>query len=89
MYIVQKNIERITVKDKESADKIMYLLMVAGCSDSLTKRSIIGGQSKEKVFTVTADGTQIEVVGQNDAEITLHWLLSLGLNSVTVERSAE
>ena len=87
MFIVQKNIERVTVHDKESANKLIYQLTVSGCADSLSKREVIGAQNKGQLFLVSADETDITVVGQDNAEVVTHWLLSLGINEITIARS--
>jgi hypothetical protein len=89
MFIVQKSIERVTVHDKDSANKLIYLLTVSGCADALSKREVIGAQNKGQLFTVKESDTEITVVGQDNAEIVTHWLLGLGINEITVSRVNE
>ena len=89
MFIVQKNIERVTVHDKDSAKKLIYLLTVSGRADALSKREVIGVQNKGQLFTVKESDTEITVVGQDNAEIVTHWLLGLGINEITVSRVNE
>ena len=89
MYIVQKNNERIMVHDKDSANKLIYLLTILGCTDALSKREIIGIQNEGQLFIIKEDETEIMVVGQEHAEIITHWLLSLGINDISIKRVNE
>lgn len=89
MFIIQKSLEKAILIDKDSADELIVLLTKLGCNDSLCKRNIIGGQSKEPAFTVTTDKSEIWVYGMDSAELVTHWLLTLGCKEVNITRTGE
>lgn len=89
MYIVQKNTEKVMLHDKDSANKLIYLLTILGCTDAISKREIIGIQNEGQLFIIKEDETEIMVIGQEHAEIITHWLLSLGINDISITRINE
>ena len=77
------------VYDKDSANKLIYLLTILGCTDALSKREIIGIQNEGQLFIIKENETEIMAVGQEHAEIITHWLLSLGINDIYIKRVNE
>lgn len=89
MLIVQKGAESVSVLDTVSADELMRKMIIAGCTESLTKRTMIGSKVTQRVFEIVADDIKIAVHGQDDAERVIHWLLGLGVDAVEVMRATE
>jgi len=89
MLIVQKGTETVSVLDTVSADELMQKMIVAGCTEPLTKRTMIGSKITQRVYEILADDIKIAIHGQDDAETVVHWLLGLGVDSVEVKRTSE
>ena len=87
MYIVAKGLEKIGVIDKESADKLMVLMIMNNCPESISKKHIAGSKVTGQMFNIICGDTEICVVGQDNTEIVTHWLLGLGLEEVTIKRA--
>ena len=87
MHVVARGIERVNVLDKESADKLMVLLIKNNCGEALSKKDIVGSKVTGQTFNIECRDTDISVVGQDNTEIVTHWLLGLGLEEVTIKRS--
>jgi len=86
MYIFTKSGEKISLIDKTSARNLMIALSDMDCTESISTQCIIGTKPIGDLFEVSfADSTAL-VVGLADAELAVHWLLSLGFREVSIKK---
>ena len=86
MYIVNKGSAGVAVPDVESASNLMYSLTDLGCNEPTYRQHIIGSKENEDKYTVSFMGREVAAIGLNDAETVIHWIMSLGCDSVTISR---
>jgi len=86
IYVVKKGAERVTVADKESSINLVMALMVLDCTEPINKAVINGNKQALDVYEVSFLDKHINVIGLDDSERVIHWMLSYGCKKVAIEK---
>lgn len=89
MYIVAKSREHITVPEKKDATKLVFSMQDMDCGDELTIKKVIGSQEDADKYLVKYGEYEITVFDKAGALTVAKWLLLLGTDSISIERSAD
>ena len=86
MVIVNKGMEKVSLPEQTDATDLIMALTVLGCSEPIKNQSIIGNKETVELFEVGFLDKHIRVIGSNDAERVMHWMLSLGCSKVVIQK---
>ena len=88
MNYVRMGKESVSVASISDAKALMKALSEFNCSVPLMRQEIIGKECETR-FLVCFGDNAIGTEDQDSAELIMHWLLDLGCDTVTIEKSKE
>lgn len=87
MHIVNKGNGKVSLSDSDSAKALANCLTNLDCQEPIRVQHIAGGTTTKEILTVGLEDYSFQVIGQNDAELVIDWLLTAGVKEVTVKRN--
>lgn len=89
MKIVSLNEQKVCVPTLQDANQLMQALIRFNCEGQLQKYDSFGEEEKPGDFCILFDNFEIYVIGQNNTETIINWLLTLGISDIFVKRAEQ